>query len=135
MLFGLDLPHKGISLVLEDAYLLYRTVGCKGLLQHLLAEGGQGAVYAAHINGAIGGTALVVDLIEGQWLYVLCSKKKKKNRIINNSSSFFQFSFSSCKFISISHGLEPQLMTAVFFVCVFFSCLFRADIAFILPAA
>lgn len=129
--FGLDLPHKGISLVLEDAYLLYRTVWCKGLLQHLLAEGGQGAVYAAHINGAIGGTALVVDLIEGQWLYVLCSKKKtEKNRIINNSFDFFQFSFSSCKFISISHGHEPQLMTAVFF-----SCLFRADIAFILPAA
>lgn len=92
---GFLLPHKSISLVLEDAYLLYRPIGCKGLLQHLLAEGGQGAIYAAHINGAIGGTALVVDLIEGQWLYVLCrkNKKKQKNRIINNSFGFFSVQF------------------------------------------
>lgn len=60
----LDLPHKCVALVLEDAYFLYRAVGRKRFLQHLLAECGKGAINAAHINGAIGGTALVVDLVE-----------------------------------------------------------------------
>jgi len=33
-------------------------------------------VDAAHVNGAIGGTALIVDLVEGQRLDVLCGAKK-----------------------------------------------------------
>lgn len=127
--FFCDLPHKGVSLVLEDAYFLYRTVWRKGLLQHLLAEGGQRAVHAAHIHGAIGGTALVVDLIKGQRLDVLC-KKKTKNEPIVNECLFFCIAW---KFISISQFVLQRPQAAIN-DCSFL-CLFRADIAFILPAS
>jgi len=69
-----NLPHKCIAFVLEDPYLLYCAVGREGLLQYLLVEeAGEGSVDAATVDSAIGGAALIVDLVKGQRLGVHCN--------------------------------------------------------------
>lgn len=70
------LPHKCIALVLEHAYLLYCAVRRECLLQDVLVEKArQGAIDAAAVDGAICGTALVVNLVEGQWFEIDCKQK------------------------------------------------------------
>ena len=63
------IPDKGVSLILEDPDLLNGPEACEGLLQQVLA---QPVGDAAAVDGAVGGAALVVDLVEGEWLGVGC---------------------------------------------------------------
>lgn len=78
LLFNLlqNLPHKCISLVLEDAYFLDGTEWRERLLQDLFAESaGQSATDSAAVNGTVGWTALVVNLVEGKRFGVHCNWK------------------------------------------------------------
>lgn len=58
-------PHEGVALVLEDSDLLNVSEVGKSLLQEVLAEP---VGDPAAVDGAVGGAALVVDLVEGERL-------------------------------------------------------------------
>ena len=58
-------PHEGVALVLEDSDLLNVSEVGESLLQEVLA---QPVGDAAAVDGAVGGAALVVDLVEGERL-------------------------------------------------------------------
>ena len=79
------IPDKGVSLILEDPDLLNGPEACEGLLQQVLA---QPVGDAAAVDGAVGGAALVVDLVEGEWLGVGC---KKGNDQREQTRSFLGF--------------------------------------------
>ena len=61
------IPDKGVSLILEDPDLLNGPEACEGLLQQVLA---QPVGDTAAVDGAVGGAALVVHLVEGERLGV-----------------------------------------------------------------
>ena len=58
-------PYEGVALVLENSDLLNVPEVCECLLEEVLA---QPICDPATVDCAVGGAALVVDLVEGEWL-------------------------------------------------------------------
>jgi len=66
---GLDVPDKCISLVLKNPNFLDLAEGGEGLLHDFLAEA---VGDAAAVDGAVRGTALIVNFVKRQWFTVCC---------------------------------------------------------------